>query len=81
MKIFVWDSLEVISERYHSGGGLLIVSESMESARTEWSDYAAKNNVGSYDGHKPSELGEPSHQWSTDATERKIIVFPDAGCC
>lgn len=74
MKMFVFEYISKVSDRFHSGGGLMIVAKDKEQVielieeygiieitEEEWKDviiYELKNN------EKP-----------------RIFAFPDAGCC
>lgn len=73
MRIYVWESLRVCSDRYHSEGGLVVVARSLERARElAVADYPGTSAV----------IEEPDHNWLTSPLENeKVITFPDAGCC
>jgi hypothetical protein len=73
MKMFIWMSAEMVSSRYHSDGGLMVIASTEERARelangTEDVVVSPGNTV----DHVYELLGAP---------EEKVLVFPDAGCC
>jgi hypothetical protein len=73
MNIFIWEKLQVCSDRYHPEGGLLVIAATLERAR----------ELAVADFSKTSAVSEePDHVWGTFAmNEEKVITFPDAGCC
>ncbi len=69
-RIFIWESVDPISGSWHSGGGLAIIADDLAAARAmlEYPDCTAH--------------AEPSDfEAAIEATEDKMFVFPDAGCC
>lgn len=73
VKVFIWDSIETITDAYHDGGALLIIAENLEHAQRLWD---------SERGERPllKVLPEPTHQWPIEASPQ-VMVFPNAGCC
>jgi len=72
MKIFIWESVENATSNYHSGGGVMVVAESLERA----TELAGKEGVtfGQYD--------TLSMEYELAGTpDEKVVIFPDAGCC
>jgi hypothetical protein len=67
MEMYIWYSLEGLTDNWHDGGGLMIVASSLEEA---W-----ETNE-SCKGKQPDLvyrlLGDP---------EENEIIFPNAGCC
>lgn len=81
MKLFLWEELDHLTGRYHSGGGLVIIADSIERAKEiakEHSDKYQKETDGA-----PCFIidKEPDIILNTDATEEAFYAFPDAGCC
>ena len=71
MKAFVWKYLDNLTSNYHSGGGLLLIAEDLESAIGFF-----KLDGGTIELPPPDFVFEaPGH------TNRTEVVFPDAGCC
>lgn len=73
-KIFIWENLSKVSNSYHSGGGLVIIAEDLEEAKS----------LAQADGNIKFEEGElnsfKEFVVMGEATS-EVIVFPDAGCC
>lgn len=74
MKIFIFEDINKVSNRYHEEGGLVIVANNKSHAKEmiekekyvevtekEWEDVIEYDIIGN---HEP-----------------KLITFPDAGCC
>lgn len=73
MKLFLFPSVDELTERYHGGGGLVVIAD----------DKAHAEAMISADGCiKPTEA-----EWSdvveyeVGPAEARMFVFPDAGCC
>jgi len=89
MKIFVWQCAGDLTTSWHSGGGLVIVAESLEQAR----DMMKQNISGTkkdYDNpvwsrmkkKAPPLTEEPLFEASLRGKhEAQLMVFPNAGCC
>lgn len=76
MRLFLFERVEQVSENYHPGGGLVIVANSEEHARSLIADSASI---------KPTD-----EEWAkvriyflddTFGNAPHVYVFPDAGCC
>ena len=71
-KIWIFEYLEKVSNNYHEGGGLVVVSSNLEQAK--------------FDVKAQKDIEVSDEDWSnalagkTDLPKR-IIVFPDSGCC
>lgn len=72
MKVFIWERVRQCSNNWHSEGGVVVIAESEERAR-ELANSDEECDI------KPEEA--VSHVVNTDATEEKVFIFPDAGCC
>lgn len=91
MKIFIWKDIEQLTDHYHSGGGLAVIADSEDRARTIASQYKdywiySKGDIDRkiYDEEpyiklKPEEL--PDYIFNIEAEEERVIIFPDKGCC
>lgn len=72
MKVFIWDNVAELTERYHSMGGLVVIAPDLETAK--------KNAEG--EGVKFAEDEEPVQVLTvSDVVEQEVYLFPDAGCC
>lgn len=82
MNVYIWVSINNVSDSYHDDGGLLVVAESLESARAMLADSSRGDK---YLRALPPECDalkvEPEYIWPlASAVEPVIIVFPNAGC-
>lgn len=71
MKAFLWYEIGVVSDRYHSGGSVLIEAETLERAREIALNGETKMKVEK----------EPDAIFDSTSKTEKLWVFPDAGCC
>lgn len=74
MKVFIFKEIEQVSDRYHSGGGLVIIAKNIEHAKQLISDD---------EDIKPTDdewLKVESYDLA-DNVEPKYWTMPDAGCC
>ena len=71
MKVFVWKRVQQTTDNYHSEGGLVVFSDSIERAR-QMANKAA--GVLLRDDEHPDEVRE------CEGGEA-IYIMPDAGCC
>jgi hypothetical protein len=74
MFIYVVEEAAKVSNRYHAGGGIVIVAESFDAAlelanKTPHVKITAK------------ELSKCTPYKLADSPECKVFIFPDAGCC
>jgi hypothetical protein len=75
MFVFIWDYLEMVTDRYHREGGLVVIAENITRA-LEMAN--AQGVVFLSDELKPDLCYEI--ECSEDA-EAKVFIFPNAGCC
>lgn len=75
MYIFIWEDVKNLTGRYHDGGGLVIVAESLDKARAAYLRDEGKTDC--------SALTVPPNRVITcaDHESPSVFVFPDAGCC
>lgn len=87
-KLYIWDRLEDVTTSYHSGGGLVIVTDRGPGAA--WLDYIAASKTASLsdwnDGADWDELQRDlpaaSRQFDLATSEAEaVMVFEDSGCC
>lgn len=83
MKIYIWEQKDNITDRYHSGGGLLVIAESKAQA-IEMIESKKEGAVRDYVDIEIAEdftFEDPDYEFEIEASEPKIIVFPNTGCC
>ena len=78
MKLYIWNYLEGLTDNYHSGGGLVIVtdrdaSEALDAYNGDTRDYSSKGTL--------RELPEADTTMEVVSDKEQVWVFPDAGCC
>lgn len=73
MKIFIWERVENATSNYHSGGGVVVVAETLEQAMS----MAEEHGVRFGDEYDTA----PIALELSDEQEPRVFVFPDAGCC
>lgn len=74
MKIYIWSSVEHLTDNYHQRGGVAIVAPTLELARCMLLNPNAK----------PCEAmsKEPDAIYDLEGDPvPRMYVFPDAGCC
>jgi hypothetical protein len=71
MKTYIWKYLSKLTSNYHSGGGLLIIAESLDKAK----ELVSINEYIIID-KEPDLIIECSID-----TKPEYIIFEDAGCC
>ena len=72
MKVFIWQRVYKCSNNYHSEGGVVVIAEDVDTA------------IGIANMEEGCEIEhgtEPDYEVETTSTERKVFIFPDAGCC
>ena len=74
VKLYLFERVEELTERYHSGGGLVVIATSAEHAK----------ELIATDEH----IQLTDEEWISvveyavsDASVPVFYVFPDAGCC
>lgn len=72
MKVFIWSHLSQVSDNYHSGGGVVVIAESLEEAIS-----MANSEPGCCIGHQD----KPSCVVECLEGEKQVFIFPNAGCC
>ncbi len=85
MYMFMWKSIDELTHRYHTEGGLLVVAASLKQAERYVNCERAAVHV-SYSEPEESfdliTLGTPDKVWPLyDNAEPYVAIFPDAGCC
>lgn len=75
MNLYLWENIEHVSGNYHSGGGLVAVAESIQDIEGLLLDHP---EIKLTEKEWTQYLIFPLHG---KRHEKRIIVFPDAGCC
>lgn len=74
MKMFVFEYIDKVSDRYHSEGGLMVVAKDKEQVVELIEEY------GDIEITKEEWKNVIIYELSKDE-EPKVFIFPDAGCC
>jgi len=73
MKVFIWEGVNEVSDRYHSDGGLVVFANSEHDARL----IANKTEgVNLQEDEMPTKVVNV-----IDDVEECVFTFPNAGCC
>lgn len=82
MNVYIWERLAQLTGSYHSGGGAVVVADSLEAARQMVLGYYAKEMAHETDP-EPCDVtaSEPDAVYPCEAAEPRLFVFPNAGCC
>ena len=73
MFVYVFEGVQNLTNSYHSGGGLVVVAETVEQAV----QMAVTEGV-SFDDAEIADV--IAYQLAAPA-EPRVYIFPDAGCC
>lgn len=80
MKIFIWEDVDVMSERYHSDGGVIVIAKNLKRARE-----IAKEHDDDYEVIDSNDTTifntKPNKVLKVGAKREYYCSFPDAGCC
>lgn len=85
MRLYVWDFIEGITNSWHSGGGVVMMTA--RPVQEVWDDYREslvnEHNDRSYLKDIRTTLPEADYVSEVVPKENKELfrVFPDAGCC
>ena len=71
MKLYIWNYLGGLTDNYHSGGGLVIVTD--RDPNEAWREYTYKGPL--------TELPTADAIMEVVSDKEQVWVFPDAGCC
>lgn len=83
MKLYIYNYLYNLTDNYHDGGGAVVITDRdpqvvlQEHRLRERSDYYNKRDEEAqvdFEDVTPVVL-------EVDASEERVFVFPDAGCC
>ena len=81
MNLYLWERLAYVSTNYHSEGGLVVIANDEDHAKTLIDAYnEASENLG--------RIVFEENEWErheifplASETQPRVIIFPDAGCC
>ena len=76
MKLYIWEYLDGLTEAYHSGGGLVIVTD--RTVNEVWDSYTPAEYPCKGVLRK---LPEADTTMEVVSDKERVWVFPDAGCC
>lgn len=81
MNIYIWESLDMVSTNYHEDGGLIIVAESLADAKEQANLHNQKESWSRIKIDKDPDFVYPLADLGENKIDKRVIVFPDAGCC
>lgn len=73
MNVYIFEHIDKLTQNYHNEGGLVIIAKDKKSAKK-----LINTNT---------HIEVTAKEWenviiySVNATEEKLYIFPDAGCC
>lgn len=73
MKTYIWQYVAGITDNLHDGGGIVIITS--RSYNDAWKEHLAEEDV------ECKELPEPDLSYECTASEEKVFLFEDSGCC
>lgn len=85
MKTYIWQYLDGITDQYHDGGGLVIITE--QTPDYEWKAYKSRmvNDTDEWEAERweqlRDDLPEPDISYQCELAFPQVIVFGDNGCC
>ena len=74
MKVFIWETIQELTDSYHSDGGLVVIAESVDVALAE----AMK--LGVVFSKEEEQIPDKVYELAGDA-KPDVFIFPNAGCC
>ena len=69
-KVFIWNNVDNLTDRYHSEGGLVVIADNLQDAGILAMEKGVRFNDET-----------PTVYELKDTVEDKVYIFPDAGCC
>ena len=83
MSIYIWERVNMMSDYYHSEGGVVVVAKSLERAREiareHFNPEEEHETLTDYDTTVFDT--EPQKVFRVTSKEEYYCDFPDAGCC
>lgn len=84
MKVFIWKDVDNLTYRWHDGGGLVIVANSLEEGRDLLRSQQEKKFGDRVSEACTAHEDEPDLVLSLaqgEAPEPQVFIFPNVGCC
>lgn len=82
MILFIWQRMEKVTNAYHDEAGVAVVALDQNRARAMIEKYRDDHFRKDWsDAGVSAEIKEPDATYPVVATEERIFVFPDNGCC
>ena len=92
MKQYIYNYVNGITDSYHDGGGLVIITEGkpQEALNKYFTEYpidevyvgTGPDGESMYEPKPAPTLEEPDHTYELAGTpEETVLIFPDNGCC
>lgn len=89
MKMYLYEYVSNVTTSYHSGGGLVIITD--REPLEAWEAHKARLILGEVDGEDEydledlydltDELPKPDLVLTVSGAKEKVFTFPDSGCC
>ena len=74
MFVFIFESIDNLTDSYHSDGGLVVIAPDVATARA-----LAEARGVSFTEQEIASV--KSYQLASREEETRVFIFPDAGCC
>ena len=76
MKLFIWERVDHVTDRWHDDGGIVVVAADLDKAREEMHAHAIPVDCEAY-------RIDPDCVYQVADTDEPgvVAVFPNAGCC
>mgnify|MGYP007083488588 CR=1 FL=1 len=78
MKVYVWENVGGLTSSWHSGGGAVVVAETEDEALAMLRE-AAQGEEGLQFYQDSDEV--PMILGEIEGAQKRVLIFPDAGCC
>lgn len=72
MNVYVWEEIQEATDNYHSEGGVVVFADTLVEARSLAEAMGVRFH--------PDEF-QPDEVRSCGGEEKKVFLFPNAGCC
>ena len=69
MNVYIWEEVDDLTDNYHSGGGTVVIANSLEEARKQLPENCS------------AQTDHPIFEAELNAITPRVFVFPNAGCC
>ena len=79
MKVYIYEYIENITENYHGGGGLVIITD--RDPLDVFNEHVGERRADTGEPMRRDSLPTPGNIVEAVSATERIHVFPDAGCC